>query len=245
MTIHIVYSDVIQERMLCRALRFEHGEPVLFSKRESPCHALAIRRSDGQRSVSTIGKNWNTTVSLDDKFTHVHEHHADILYNPDDDSHALVPRHETRVNGVRISATTKLQNGDVIAFGSVPEGYTNECQFVFRTKETHATPFAKKRIARTTEPTLFVGVPESVSKRMVDELTCYVCYDIVENPCVVSCGHMGCEECLTQLVQCSETGVASCGLCRAPFEMSNINPCIGLRHIVKDVLHHQSINVTT
>jgi hypothetical protein len=218
--------------MLCRAIQFENDAPVRFAPKPLLSHTLAIRR-DGF-SKSTIGRSWLTTVSIDDANTHVDEHHADIVHNSKTDAYTLVPKHDTYINGALVLKETELNHGDVIALGCIPR---NECTFLFQTVEEEQEPRPMRETCRgeqlKSKPTLFVGVEESTSATMVDELTCYMCLEIVEKPCVLPCGHMGCEDCLFRTLDSTKDREAACGLCRRTFCFFHVNPCVGLRNIIE------------
>ena len=226
--------------MLCRALRFDNGQPILFAKKELLSHTLALKGSKTSTVKSSIGRSWITTVSIDDAYTHVDEHHADIIYDTKLDEYTLVPLKTTFLNGDLITIPKLLDDEDVISFGSVEDGQNNECTFMFRIRAPmKLEPLRPQRQYGTkAHPHLFVGVEESTSATMVDELTCYVCLEVVEKPCVLQCGHMGCEQCLMNILVSNE---ARCGLCRNGFSIENITPCISLRNIVSTLKHRRCV----
>lgn len=51
--------------------------------------------------------------------------------------------------------------------------------------------------------------------RLEEELTCAICYDIFQDPRVLSCSHTFCRECLQGLLQPSPGEAVSCPSCRA------------------------------
>merc|ERR1712130_379863 len=65
-------------------------------------------------------------------------------------------------------------------------------------------------------------------------LSCYICYDFINDAKLLHCGHIGCSQCITEWIESSKhsDNGSTCPKCRTLIETEPIR-CLSIDHIIK------------
>lgn len=87
----------------------------------------------------------------------------------------------------------------------------------------------------------------SVSKKMKEGVTCFICMELMQEPMITDCGHSFCHWCVVGLFE-NQTEISSleayhCPQCQSPLKRENLRPNKHLKNIIETIKEMDSERV--